>query len=630
MRAVYPAIRVTTATATATGLGDEGPRRSGVSITAEPPDGHESGAGSSPAARPMLSLEGVAVGSGIGIGIVHLHDSALAPVPEYRVPANLIERERTRLTDAADRSIAELRGLGQRLRSMPDGPGEEVACILEAYEGMLRGSRLIRGVDARITGMRVNAEAAVRLETTALIGAFAAMQDDYLAARVDDIREVGRRLIRNLSCHPRQPGLSALKRGAVVVAEDLSPADTALMNPHQVGGFATTLGARQSHTAIMARSLGLPAVVAIPDLMRHAVSGDVVVVDGADGLVLLNPDPDTLAGYRARRATFLRARRNLARLRDVRSVTRDGVSVHLHANLELPGEVDTAAQSGAEGIGLVRSEFLFMNRDTLPDEAEQCAAYTVLVQRMGGRPVTIRTLDLGGEKLGDALDIKPAANPALGLRAVRLSLRRRELLRSQYAAILGAACHGPVRILLPMVCTVDEVHTARAILSEVAEAMRERGQSVPAPLPPLGVMIEVPAAALSADALARSADFFAIGTNDLTQYALAIDRTDEAVAHLYDPLHPAVLRLIHFATGAAQAAGIPVSVCGEMAGDPRLTALLLGLGVRELSMAPFAIPAVKQQVRRITRDSAQSHAHRILGQPDAHRIGALIDAFNKG
>jgi phosphotransferase system enzyme I (PtsI) len=249
---------------------------------------------------------------------------------------------------------------------------------------------------------------------------------------------------------------------------------------------------------------------------------------------------------------------------------------------------------------------------------------------MKGRPVTIRTLDLGGEKLGDALDIKAGANPALGLRAVRLSLTRTELLRTQYAAILRAGCYGPARILLPMVCTVDEVRAARAILDEAVESFRAEGQALPDPLPPLGVMIEVPAAALSADALAREVDFFAIGTNDLTQYALAIDRTDEAVAHLYDPLHPAVLRLIHFATGAAQAAGIPVSVCGEMAGDPRLTALLFGLGVRELSMAAYAIPAVKQRVRRITQDSAREHAHRILGQPDARHIAALVDSFNGG
>ncbi|WP_366940570.1 phosphoenolpyruvate--protein phosphotransferase [uncultured Rhodospira sp.] len=579
---------------------------------------------------PMMRLDGVAVGPGVGIGTVYLHDTGLAPIPEYRIPSGLVERERLRLAKAADRSIAEFRALGQKVRTLSGGPGEELACILEAYEQMMRGSRLLRGADRRIGEFRVNAEAAVRVEMAELIGAFSAMDDDYLAARIEDIREVGRRLIRNLNRRPRQPGLTTVPRGSIVLAEELSPADTALLNPRVVGGLATTLGARESHTAIMARSLALPAVVAVTGLMRHARAGDTVVVDGAKGCVILNPDPDTLAWYRNRRASFLRTRRNLLRLRDVPSVTRDGVAVHLQANVELPAEVEAVLQSGAEGIGLVRSEFLYMNRDCLPTADEQAAAFTDLIQHMKGRPVTIRTLDLGGEKLGDALDFKAGANPALGLRAVRLSLTRTELLRIQYEAILRAACHGPARILLPMVCTTDEVRAARAILAEVVESARAAGQPLPDPLPPLGVMIEVPAAALSADALAREADFFAIGTNDLTQYALAIDRTDEAVAHLYDPLHPAVLRLIHFATGAAQAAGIPVSVCGEMAGDPRLTALLFGLGVRELSMAAFAIPAVKQRVRRISSHTAREHAHRILGQPDAGHIAALIDVFNDG
>nr|WP_184435212.1 phosphoenolpyruvate--protein phosphotransferase [Roseospira goensis] len=578
----------------------------------------------------MLRLEGVAVGPGYGIGTVYLHDTGLSPIPEYRIPSGLVARERQRFADAAERAIAELRTLGQKVRKLPGAAGEELSCILEAYERMLRGSRLVRGVDQRITAERVNAEAAVRIEMTELIGAFSSMEDDYLAARMDDIREVGRRLIRNLGRRPRQPGLTSLSRGSVIVAEELSPADTALLNPRLVGGLVTALGARQSHTAIMARSLGLPAVVAVPMLLRHAHAGATIVVDGTEGAVILNPDADTLARYRARRANFLRTRRNLQRLRDVPSVTRDGIAVHLHANIELPAEVEGVLQAGAEGIGLVRSEFLYMNRESLPSEDEQAAVFSTLIEHMKGRPVTIRTLDLGGEKLGDALGIKPGANPALGLRAVRLSLTRPALLRTQFAAVLRAARRGPARILLPMVCTVEEVRAARAVLDAVVADFRAAGRPLPDPIPPLGVMIEVPAAALSADALAREADFFAIGTNDLTQYALAIDRTDEAVAHLYEPLHPAVLRLIHFATGAAQAAGIPVSVCGEMAGDPRLTPLLFGLGVRELSMASFAIPAVKQRVRRITQPAAERHAHRVLGQPDAARIGALIESFDAG
>jgi phosphotransferase system enzyme I (PtsI) len=578
----------------------------------------------------MVRQQGVAVGPGYGIGTIFLHDSGLAPIPEYRVPAGLVERERQRFADSVDRSIRELTALGHKARSMPGAAGEELACILEAYEQMLRGSRLVRGVDRRIADQRINAEAAVRNEMTELVGAFSAMEDDYLAARIDDIREVGRRLIRNLAKRPRSASLTGLPRGSVIVAEELSPADAAQLNPRLVGGLVTALGARQSHTAIMARSLGLPAVVAVQGLLRHARTGAGIIVDGAEGTVILDPDPETLAHYRDRRMGFLRTRRNLQRLRDVPSVTRDQVSVHLNANIELPAEVDSVLGAGAEGVGLVRSEFMFMNRDTLPTEDEQAAALTTLVEKMRGRTVTIRTLDLGGEKLGDALDIKPGINPSLGLRAVRLSLVRKDLLRTQFAAILRAAWHGPTRILLPMVCTIHELTAAKAVLAEVVADFRARGLPLPDPLPPVGVMIEVPAAALSADALAREADFFAIGTNDLTQYALAIDRTDEAVAHLYDPLHPAVLRLIHFATGAAHTARIPVSVCGEMAGDPAMTALLIGLGVRDLSMAAFAIPAVKQRVRRITAGNAQTLAHRILGQPDARHIAALLEQFNAG
>jgi len=575
--------------------------------------------------HPMVRLKGVPVGPGFGIGTVYLHDNGLAPIPEYRVPAGLVERERLRFADSVDRSIKELIALGQKARTLPGATGEELACILEAYEQMLRGSRLVRGADHRIANQRINAEAAVRAEITDLVGAFSAMEDAYLSSRIDDIREVGRRLTRNLV---RRPGLSRLPRGAIVVAEELSPADTAQLNPRLIGGLVTALGARQSHMAIMARSLGLPAVAAASSVMRHARTGAPVIVDGAEGVVIFDPDPDTLAVYRNRRMGFLRTRRNLQRLRDVPSVTRDGVAVHLNANIELPTEADAVLLAGAEGIGLVRSEFMFMNRNTLPTEDEQAAVLTTLVEHMRGRTVTIRTLDLGGEKLGDALDIKPSANPALGLRAVRLSLVRRDLLRAQFAAILRAAWHGPVRILLPMLCTIEELNQTKAVLAEVVADFRARGRPLPDPMPPLGVMIEVPAAALSADALAREADFFAIGTNDLTQYALAIDRTDEAVAHLYNPLHPAVLRLIHFTTGAAEAAGIPVSVCGEIAGDPSLTPLLIGLGVRDLSMASLAIPAVKQRVRRISKSKALELAHRALGQPDAAHIEALLNQFN--
>lgn len=378
----------------------------------------------------------------------------------------------------------------------------------------------------------------------------------------------------------------------------------------------------------MARSLGLPAVIGVAGLMRGVEPGCPVVVDGNGGRVVINPTPETLARYRHSRSSFLRGRRALTRLRNVPAVTRDGAQVTLQANIELPSEVDAVIQAGAQGIGLLRSEFLFMNRDDVPGEEEQYQILRDLIERLDGRTVTIRTLDAGGDKLAPALGTGIGNNPALGLRAIRLSLHRPELLDAQLAAILRAGAHGPVRILLPMVSTVEELRQVREVLDRVVRRLKRRGAEFADPLPPLGVMIEVPGAALAADALAWHSDFFSIGTNDLTQYTLAIDRADETVAHLYNPLHPAVLRLIQFATEAALRARIPVSLCGEIAGDPRFTALLLGLGIRDLSMSAGNIPRVKQRIRNLDLVAATRRARVIMDQSDSGRIAQLLDDFN--
>jgi phosphotransferase system enzyme I (PtsI) len=453
------------------------------------------------------------------------------------------------------------------------------------------------------------------------------MDDRYLSGRVVDIRDIGQRLVRNLTKSPYR-AFTGLGRDSVIVSEDLSPADTALLDPHTVSGFTTEVGGADSHTAIMARSLGLPAVVGVQGILRRVRHGDAIVVDGTAGQVVINPDADTLADYRKRRADFLRQRRALDRLRDVPAITRDSVRVRLYANIELPNELAATLHAGAEGIGLLRSEFLFMNRSDMPDEDEQTALLRQVVEAMDGRPVTVRTLDAGGDKLGSLVGGRMGPNPALGLRAIRLSLARPDLFDAQLAAILRAAAYGPVRILLPMISTPDELAQARRIMDGVVRRLTRQRVPLPDPLPPLGVMIEVPGAALTADALAHHADFFAIGTNDLTQYTLAIDRSDDSVAHLYNPLHPAVLRLVQFASEAANRAGIPVSVCGEMAGDPRLTALLLGLGIRELSMSSTNIPRVKERICGISMDEATRRAMAVMAEWDPARIGALLDDFN--
>jgi phosphotransferase system enzyme I (PtsI) len=348
--------------------------------------------------------------------------------------------------------------------------------------------------------------------------------------------------------------------------------------------------------------------------------------------VTVDPRPDTLAGARRRRTALRRERRSLAKLRDLPAVTRDGVEVRLEANLELPGELGAALEAGAQGVGLLRTEFLYMNRESPPEAEEQYRALRGLIEGMGGRPVTVRTLDLGTDKLDYALARDAAAdigaNPALGLRAIRLSLKHRRLLEIQLEAMLRAGRHGPLRILLPMITVGAEIRRTRAALGRVARRLARMGVAVAEPLPALGAMVETPAAALSADSLSAECDFLSIGTNDLTMYTLAVDRGDEHVAELYDPLHPAVLRLIRFTTEAAQRAGRPVALCGEIAGDPRFTALLIGLGLGELSMAPASLPAVKRRIRELDTERARALAAKVVQAADPRRVAALIDAFN--
>ena len=578
--------------------------------------------------RAERVFDGLGVSPGIAIGPAHVVETGFIDVPEYTIAEDAVAAEQQRFADALAKSQRQLTKLKDKSTALHGTAAEELGFLLDARLQMLTGSRVVRGVENRITEQRVNAEAAVRAEITQVAQSFAELDDAYLAARADDIREVGDRLIRNLTRTPYQ-AFSRLPEGSIIIAEDITPADTALMDPEHIGGFATAVGGTESHTAIMARSLGLPAVLGLADFVAQVRTGDVVIVDGSAGRVVVRPKPATLADFERRRGEFARAERLLGGLKRLPAVTRDGTAVTLLANLELPREAEAAVAGGAEGVGLLRTEFLFMNRPDLPDEEEQYQALRTILKGMDGRPVTVRTLDVGGDKLAASLDLEQGgANPALGLRAIRLSLKMPDLLEIQLAAILRAGAHGPVRILLPMVSTVAETRQVREILVAVVKRLKRRGAKIADPLPPLGVMIESPGAALAADALAQVADFFAIGTNDLTMYTLAIDRGDEQVAHLYNPLHPAVLRLIQFTTEAALRARIPVSVCGEVAGDPRYAALLLGLGIRELSMATTALPRVKQRIRGLDLLAATRCARQIMDQSDSGRIAALLDDFN--
>ena len=581
-------------------------------------------------ARKEQRLSGIGVSPGIAIGPAYIGDRGELPVSESRIAESAVEAERARFAEAVAGSARQLRKLKSRATALPGSAADEIGYVLDAHLAMLANSRLTRGVHQRVARQRINAERAIQLEIEEIAKTFATMKDPYLAARIDDIRVVGSRLIRNLLKKP-YVAYSGLSGGVIILAEEVTPADTALMDPRRIGGFATEFGGPEGHTAIMARALGLPAVLGVPGLLPRARADTRVVVDGSAGTVILDPSPETVEDYQERHEEYIRERRQFGRMRRVPAITRDSVEIRLEANLELPVELEQALANGAMGLGLVRTEFLYMNREDLPSEDEQYAFFRELVVGMAGRPVTLRTLDVGGDKLPEALAHYAAAdsaNPALGLRAIRLSLKERRLLDAQLAAMLRAAADGPVRILLPMISTIGELRHAREAMEQVARRLHRRGVTLPKSLPPLGAMIEVPAAALAADALAAEADFFAVGTNDLIQYTLAIDRSDEQVAHLYNPLHPAVLRLIQFAVEAASRRRIPISVCGELAGDPRYAALLLGLGLRELSMTPQSIPRVKQRIRSLDMVAATRRARAIMDQADSGRIAALLDDFN--
>jgi phosphotransferase system enzyme I (PtsI) len=592
-------------------------RRSGARARREAPAGKE------------IAFDGLGVSPGIAIGPAFVHDIRTVAVREYALAAGNVEKERERLRHALEKSLRQLSKLKAKSAGLPPSAAEEMGYLLDAHAQMLSNSRLVRGVDRRIAEDRINAEAALQAEVAAITQDFQSMREPYLAARAQDVREVGTRLLRNLTKTPFQ-AFKELREGAIVLAEEITPADTALMDPDRVAGFAAVSGGTESHTAIMARSLGLPAVLGVDGLIGTVRNGDIAVVDGDAGRVIVHPSAATLDLYERKRLEQARLQRQLARLSKLPAVTRDGVEIVLQANIELPREIDAARAVGAMGVGLLRTEFMFMNRDEVPGEDEQYAALAEIVKGMAPRPVTIRTLDVGGEKIAAAIDqdIEPGPNPALGVRAVRLSLQLPALLEPQLAAILRAGAHGPVRILLPLVTTPSEVSEVRSILARVARRLVRRGLPIADPLPPLGAMIEVPGAALAADALAQVCDFFAIGTNDLTMYTLAIDRGDEQVAHLFNPLHPAVLRLIQFTTEAALRNRIPVSLCGEMAGDPRFTALLTGLGIRELSMATIRLARVKQRIRALDLGAAVTRVRRIMEQADTVKIAALLDDFN--
>jgi phosphotransferase system enzyme I (PtsI) len=591
--------------------------------------------------RPETRFAGIAVSAGVAIGPVFRASEPTPQITRQRIAAADCAAEGARFDTAVAQSRNQLTKLRKRLSVLPEESQAELSPLIEAYIRMLGSTRMVRGVRQRIEERLVSAERAVVDEAEAIAGAIMAQAEPGMPAedraslvrRAEEVREIGRRLVRNLTRAPFR-SFAGLPEGAVLVSESLRPSDAALLDPARLAGVATEEGGAEGHTSVMLRALGVPAVLGAPGIAHAIARGDLAVVDGSAGTIVLNPTPETLAAARRAVTAYARERQRFGKLRRLPAETLDGETVELQANLELPLELPLVAQSGALGIGLLRTEFLFMNRETVPDEDTQTETYRSIIEAMGGDLVAIRVLDWGGEKDIEALStegIVPEVadpNPALGLRGIRLLLRHHELLETQFAAILRAAHAGPVRVMLPMVTAVGEVRAAREIYERVGRRLRRRGERIPEKLPPLGIMIETPGAALSADALALEAVFFAIGTNDLTAYTLAVDRGEAEVADLYDPLHPAVLRLVQFATEAALRMRMPVSVCGEMAANPQLTPLLLGLGLRSFSMTASAVPRVKQAVRSVAIDDCARFARHIMDQSDPEKIEELIAKFS--
>jgi phosphotransferase system enzyme I (PtsI) len=474
-----------------------------------------------------------------------------------------------------------------------------------------------------------NAEWALKLQRDAVVEVFDRMDDPYLRTRRDEVDHVINRILRILlDTVDSEPHSDSLDQ-AIILADNLNPAETVLLDHQGISGFATAYGGPLSHTAILARSMQIPAIVGAYSLQNYIHDGELVILDGVQGVLIAGPDTATLEHYRERQLQEQQRRMELGRLADTPAVTLDATPVTLMANIELPEDIQVVSQASAGGVGLYRTEFLFMNRAEPPGEEEQFEVYMSVIDALGGRPLTIRTLDMGADKHIGGGSTHGCNNPALGLRAIRLCLKDLSLFRPQLRAILRASAHGPVRMMLPMLSNTHELHQALSLVNEIRNALQRESHAF-APDLPIGGMIEVPAAALSAADFARHLDFLSIGTNDLIQYTLAIDRVDDEVTYLYDPLHPAVLKLIRMTIEAGCAAGIPVAMCGEMAGDPRYTRLLLGMGLREFSMHYTALQEVKSVINKSTIGTLKPLVAELLDNTEPGRIPGRVDSLNQG
>jgi phosphoenolpyruvate-protein phosphotransferase (PTS system enzyme I) len=569
--------------------------------------------------RPRVAIAGIAACPGVAVGKVRVLDSRGQNVARGAIRARGVSAEVQRLVTAVESSVAAIEEVRRALEA---SHGAKYAALLDPHVHMHGDAMLLEGARKAIATDHVNAEWAVRSTVDALKQPLLAADQPYFRERAEDIEQVGQHILRAL--RGARSNLPDPDEEVVIVATDLSPADAAALWGTSVLGLVTERGSATSHTAILARALGIPAVVGAPDVARRSVGAQMVVVDAIRGEVVLDPGRRERTEAASRGERFRSFTRGLRAQGDAQVGTEDGHGVELWANVELPPEAQAAAQAEVSGIGLFRTEFLYLNRTRPPGEDEQAEIYGSVVTALGGRPVVFRTFDFGGDKLLRFRPIPPGPNPALGLCGVRFSLAVPDLLRAQLRALMRASAHGPVRVLFPRVGSLDELLAAKAVLADCAAELEREGHTL-SPLP-VGTMIEIPSAALTADRLAQHCDFFSVGTNDLVQYTLAVDRSDPAVAHLSRALDPAVLFLLDRTHKAATERGIAITMCGDMAGDPIALPLLLGLGYDRLSIPLGTRPFARAAVRRVSMAEARAVAQEALMLPSADAVRALVVA----
>ena len=571
-----------------------------------------------------FSLHGIPVSSGVAIGYAHLLSHTSLEVVHYVLPKPLIAEEVARF----DAALLATRNEFISLRSnRPQYAAAEFDAFLELHQMILDDPLLSAAPRDMIESEHCNAEWALKTQTEKLVAQFDEFEDAYLRERQTDVTQVAERLLKQLLGQPgHQPAPARHDVEMILVAHDLSPADLIQFRPQQYAAFITDVGGATSHTAIVARSLNTPCMVGMHHARELIREDDLLILDGGQGVLIVNPDKAVLAEYKLRQSAWELDRKKLKRLRGARANTLDGSVIELYANIEKPEDLVEVKENGATGIGLFRSEFLFLNRDELPDEEEQFLAYKAVAAGMDGQPVTIRTFDLGADKQLKGAE-RVASNPALGLRAIRLCLAEPQLFRTQLRALLRATHYGNVKILVPMLSGAAEINQTLQFIAATKQGLDDEGIPYDREVK-IGGMIEIPAAALALNVFAKRLDFLSIGTNDLIQYTLAIDRTDEEVAHLYDPLHPAVLHLLSHVISTANKLGVPISVCGEMAGELAYTRLFLGLGLRQFSMSSAQVPGIKQRVLTTSLPEIAALTQKILRADDPLKIRELLEKLN--